>query len=155
MRRHEFGRLSRIMHLLVRVMGWMGMSSEELFVLQCIRHSINWHAFWCDDSARLTVHVLTVYVLCHAITVTGQTMNFHDYCHGWCDYWIRVGKCVMVHANTGHGCQGHVLSRFDDWRWLLRVMAWLSEFWWLSRVMRWLGMRPEGCYGSCDHRTSL
>ena len=53
-------------------------------------------------------------IVCHAITVMGQTMNFHDYCHGSCDYWIPVGKCVMVHANTGHGCQGHVLSRFDD-----------------------------------------
>ena len=70
--------------------------------------------FRCDNSARLTVHVLTVCVLqtivCHTITVTGQTMNFHDYCHGSCDYWIRVGKCVMVHANTGHGCQGHVMT---------------------------------------------
>ena len=52
-------------------------------------------------------------MVCHAITVTGQTMNFHDYCHGSCDYSIRVGKCVLVHANTGHGCQGHVMTEHE------------------------------------------
>ena len=94
-----------------------------------------------------------------------------EVCDGSCEYWAWLSRScddwtwvlnrfmrLLYMTVTGHAMTRNkfqILSRLDDWRWLLRVMAWQSEFWWLSRVMRWLGMRSEDCHGSCDHRTSL
>ena len=47
-------------------------------------------------------------IMCNAINVTGQAMNWHA-----CDYWIRVAKYVMGRASTGHGCQGHVMTEYE------------------------------------------
>ena len=77
-------------------------------------------------------------IVCHAIPVTGQTMNFHDYCHRSCHYWIRV----MVHANTRHGCQGHVMTEHEFWIGSCDYSTWLSQ------VMRWLDISSKYCHGS-------
>ena len=82
-------------------------------------------------------------------------MCFADYrvscnnCHGSNDEifmttvsGIRVGKCVMVHANTGHGCQGHVMTEHEFWIGSCDYCTWLSQ------VMRWLDISSKCCHGS-------
>ena len=152
------GRLSRIMQLLVRVMRWMGMKNRSLDSL---------FMFWlcmCFADYRVSCNN------CHGSNdefswLLSRVMRLLDtsweVCDGSCEYWAWLSrscddwtwvlnrfmrllyKTVTGHAMTRHKFQ--ILSRFDDWRWLLRVWVLMTitgyamtghEVWRLSWVMR-------------------